>query len=275
MIVRINTPMAVRSMTGFFFKTVVLFLFCVIIIFMRIDKLLCEMNIGSRSEVKELLKKGQILVNGVKLNKPDTKVDEKNVVILYKGKEYYYHSFVYYMMNKPAGIVSATTDEKDETVVDLLKERLKESHSGELTGIPIQDIFPVGRLDKDTVGLLLLTNDGDMAHRLLSPKKHVPKKYYVETDAEITDEMCYLLETGVDIGEKELTKEALVKKLSSQSCYITITEGKFHQIKRMFAAVGLKVRYLKRLSMGSLLLDDSLKEGEIRELTKEEVLKLC
>lgn len=274
MTVRMKIPAAARIMTGFFFKTVVLFLFCVMIIFMRIDKLLCEMNIGSRSEVKSFLKKGQILVNNVAVNKPDTKVDEKTAVITFKGKEYRYAPFAYYMMNKPAGIVSATTDDKDRTVLDLLKENLLQNR-GELTGIPLSDIFPVGRLDKDTVGLLLLTNDGELAHRLLSPKKHVPKTYYVETDGVLTQEAAKCLEQGVDIGEKELTKEAEVEILSEKSCTITITEGKFHQVKRMFQAVDLKVMYLKRLSMGTLKLDEQLAEGEVRKLTQEEVEKLC
>lgn len=242
---------------------------------MRIDKLLCEMNIGSRSEVKNLLKKGQILVNGIKVTKPETKVDEHNAVIGYKGKVYRYSPFVYYMLNKPAGVVSATKDTQDKTVLDILKEQLKTLNNGEMTGVPIDDIFPVGRLDKDTVGLLLLTNDGELAHRLLSPKKHVPKIYYVETDKILEEEKRLLLEQGVDIGEDKLTKEAKVLVCGDKAYRITITEGKFHQVKRMFAAVGLKVLYLKRLSMGTLTLDEKLQEGEIRELTQDEVKALC
>lgn len=254
----------------------VLFLFCVIIIFMRIDRLLCELNIGSRSQVKEYLKKGLIFADGVKISKPDTKVDEKNVVITYSGREYRYQPFVYYMMNKPAGVVSATTDERARTVMDVFAAQMQlHTSSDVLCGIPIKDIFPVGRLDKDTVGLLLLTNDGDLAHRLLSPKKHVPKTYYVELSAPVSQAQTDALQTGVDIGEKALTKEAVVEILGEKCCRITITEGKFHQVKRMFQAVGLTVLYLKRLSMGSLVLDESLKEGEIRELTKQEVTDLC
>ena len=147
-------------------------------------------------------------------------------------------------------------------------------HRGELTGIPVQDIFPVGRLDKDTVGLLLLTNDGGLAHDLLSPKKHVEKRYYVRTDKVLSERMLEQLEKGVDIGEKELTLPSKVEKESQNTCFITITEGKYHQVKRMFAAVGLQVTYLKRISMGGLTLDDELKEGQIRELTEEEVNEL-
>lgn len=266
---------AVRNIMRFFFKVVVLFLFYVIIIVMRIDKLLCEMNIGSRSEVKNLLKKGQILVNGTKVVKPDTKVDEKTAVISYKNHDYQFKPFFYYMLNKPAGTVSATTDEKETTVIDLLKNSLASINENGLVGIPIHDIFPVGRLDKDTVGLLILTNDGQLAHNLLSPKKHVPKKYYVELDSFLTEENIYLLENGVDIGEKELTGKANIEKISETTCYITISEGKFHQVKRMFGTVGLHVNYLKRLSMGNLVLDSNLKEGEIRPLTQEEVNHLC
>ena len=234
---------------------------------MRIDRLLCELNIGSRSQVKDLLKKGLITVDGSKITKPDSKVDEKTAVITYAGKEYRYQPFAYYMMNKPAGVVSATTDERDRTVLDVFKSCMPE--------VSTKDLFPVGRLDKDTVGLLLLTNDGELAHRLLSPKKHVPKTYYVETDFEITKEMITQLEAGVDIGEKALTKEAVLELTGAKSCHLTITEGKFHQVKRMFQAVGLHVVYLKRLSMGGLRLDENLKEGEVRLLYEEEVKALC
>ena len=149
----------------------VLFSVCVIIIAMRIDRFLCELNIGSRREVKELLKKGEILINGKKGLKPDDKVDELTAVVSYRGKEFRYRPYVYYMMNKPAGVVSATEDLRDKTVLDLLKEQLSQHDNKDLYGIPSDDIFPVGRLDKDTVGLLLLTNDGALSHRLLSPEK--------------------------------------------------------------------------------------------------------
>ena len=242
---------------------------------MRIDKLLCEMNIGSRSEVKGLLKKGQILVNGIQVTKPEAKVDEHSVVVTFKGKEYRYRPYVYYMLNKPAGVVSATTDDYDETVLDLLRKHLLMRNGGEEAGIPINDVFPVGRLDKDTVGLLLLTNDGELSHRLLSPKKHVPKTYYVETNEVLYEDMRLNLEKGVDIGDEKLTKDASVTVIGDKKYQITITEGRYHQVKRMFGAVGLKVLYLKRISMGRLVLDDSLKEGEIRDLTGEEVEALC
>ncbi len=233
------------------------------------------MNIGSRSEVKGLIKKGLITVNGEKVTNPDRKTDETTAVISFRGKEYRYQPFVYYMMNKPHGVVSATEDPFETTVLDILKECLKKQYGGDLSGIPLKDIFPVGRLDKDTVGLLLLTNNGELAHDLLSPKKHVEKSYYVQTDLPITEEAAERLIRGVDIGEKKPTKQAKLKLTGQKECIITVTEGKYHQIKRMFRAVALKVIYLKRLSMGSLVLDENLPEGSVRELTQEEVSQLC
>lgn len=245
------------------------------IIFMRIDRLLCEMNIGTRSQVKELIKRGQICVNGSVVVKPEMQVDESDVTVSCQGKDYHYRKYVYYMMNKPAGIITATKDERERTVLDLFKEQIPELNQGELSGVPVNDIFPVGRLDKDTVGLLLLTNDGELSHRLLSPKKHVPKTYFVQTNLPVSDEMISLLEAGVMIGEVEKTLPAVVERQKDKECLITITEGKYHQIKRMFQAVGVMVVFLKRLSMGTLVLDETLLEGQIRELTKEEVSSLC
>ncbi|NBJ91480.1 rRNA pseudouridine synthase [bacterium 1xD42-62] len=244
--------------------------------FMRIDKLLCEMNIGSRSQVKEYIRKGQIFINGVKVMRPEMQVEEDALQICCNGKEYSYRPYVYYMMNKPSGIVTATSDKKDKTVLDLLKEQLKAQYEGDLAGIPVKDIFPVGRLDKDTVGLLLLTNNGPLAHRLLSPKKHVPKRYLVKTDSPLGEEGLMRLTQGVRIGEHEITLPAEISEADEENTYfITITEGKYHQVKRMFQAAGAKVIYLKRLSMGSLSLDEELLEGQIRELTKKEVADLC
>lgn len=247
---------------------------------MRIDRLLCEMNIGTRSRVKELLKKGLVTVNGITVTKADTKVDEKTDRIICQGKEYFYRPFVYYMMNKPAGVISATTDIRDRTVWDLFCEQISEENDGDLIGIPVKDIFPVGRLDKDTVGLLLLTNDGEMAHRLLAPGSHVPKKYLVKINRPLDADAITQLQNGVDIGEKTLTRPARLEYNDENApenpeYYLTITEGKFHQVKRMFQAVGREVIYLKRVSMGSLELDKTLLEGQVRELTQKEVDALC
>lgn len=243
------------------------------IIFMRIDKLLCEMNIGSRSQVKELIKKGFICVDSIVIKKPETHVDENTVTVTCQGKTYRYVPYVYYMMNKPSGVITATQDGEERTVLDVLRAELLKKEG--LTGIPLRDISPVGRLDKDTVGLLLLTNNGALSHSLLSPKNHVPKKYFVKTDGPISDEMVQALENGIMIGPEEKALPAIIEDRKDDQCTITITEGKYHQVKRMFHAVGRNVTYLKRLSMGTLVLDQRLGEGQVRELTKEEVDALC
>lgn len=234
------------------------------------------MNIGSRSRVKELIRKGVVFADGHAVKKPDTQVDENAVQIICQGKIYTYRPYVYFMMNKPSGVITATVDTKERTVLDLLKEHLGEGVMPETSGsIPIRDIFPVGRLDKDTVGLLLLTNDGALAHRLLSPQKHVSKEYFVRSRDPLTEEMTKALEEGVFIGKGEKTRPAQILWQEGDQCRIAITEGKYHQIKRMFHQVGTEVVYLKRLSMGSITLDERLEEGQLRELTKEEVTNLC
>ncbi|PHU33648.1 pseudouridine synthase [Pseudobutyrivibrio ruminis] len=228
---------------------------------MRLDKLLVELNIGTRSEVKALLKKGLIFVDGQKAIKPETKVDENAVVISYQGKEYTYQKFSYYVMNKPKGLITATEDAHDRTVMDLFYEKCPDAPKG---------LAPVGRLDKDTTGLLLITNDGKLAHELLSPKKHVDKTYFVTLDGQLSAEDIAALEAGVRIGEGDLTAPATVKYESGNTCYITIHEGKFHQVKRMFFAVGREVLELKRTSFGQLILDEEdLPIGHINKLKCE------
>lgn len=217
------------------------------------------MEIGTRSQVKEMIKKGQVSVNNEVIKKADYKFDENSAKVCVKEKEISYQKFYYYMLNKPAGVVSATTDNHDKTVLDLLKDALG------------KDLFPVGRLDKDTEGLLLITNDGVLSHNLLSPKKHVDKTYLVKTAETVTLDMIHALEQGVDIGEEKITLPAKVKLLEEKEIELTIMEGKFHQVKRMLKAVGNEVVYLKRLSMGSLILDEALKLGEYRILTEKEV----
>ena len=228
----------------------------------RLDKFLCEMEIGTRSQVKDMIKKGQVSVDGEVIKKADFKFDEKTTRVCVNEKEISYQKFFYYMLNKPAGVVSATTDNHDKTVLDLLKEA------------PGKDLFPVGRLDKDTEGLLLITNDGELSHNLLSPKKHVEKTYLVKTAESVTTDMIQALEKGVDIGEEKITLPAKVKVLEDKEMELTITEGKFHQVKRMLKAVNNEVVYLKRLSMGSLLLDANLELGEYRSLTEMELSEL-
>ncbi len=229
---------------------------------MRLDKFLCETGFGTRSEVKNLLKKGLVTVNGEVVKKPEQKIDEHTDKVICNGVPASYTEYVYLMLHKPAGVVSATEDRRERTVLDLLD------------GEQIRDLFPVGRLDKDTEGLLLLTNDGELSHRLLSPKKHVDKTYYAEIEGTVTEEHVAQFLKGLDIGEKKLTLPAKLEILAGgpqSKIRVTIHEGKFHQIKRMFRAVGCEVTYLKRLSMGSLVLDESLLKGEYRHLTDEEV----
>ena len=194
----------------------------------------------------------------------DLKIEESNDKVSIDGRELSYTRFVYYMFHKPAGCVSATKDNQDKTVLDYIN---KEDYK--------PDLFPVGRLDKDTEGLLLITNDGDLAHRLLSPKKHVPKTYYVKIKAPLSETDIKLLEEGIDIREEKKTLPAKVEILKEQEILLTISEGKFHQVKRMLLAVENEVLYLKRLSMGSLKLDENLKAGEYRALTGEEIEELC
>lgn len=230
---------------------------------MRIDKLLAASGYGSRKDVKQLLKQGAVEVNGQVLKEAKQHVDHESDLITVHGEEVYYREFIYLMMNKPPGVISATEDVRDETVVDLLEP----SHA-------VFQPFPVGRLDKDTEGLLLLTNDGVLSHQLLSPKKHVPKTYFAVIDGEVTDEDGRIFQRGVTLDDGYVTKPADLKILKSglrSDIELTITEGKFHQVKRMFAAVGKRVVYLQRISMGPLQLDEDLEIGEYRELTEEEI----
>lgn len=230
---------------------------------MRLDKLLSNMGYGSRKEVKLLLKQKAVTVDGAYVKDAALHVDPEKQEVSVFGERVNYTEFVYFMMNKPPGVISATEDLRDETVIDLL-EPLHQHFQP----------FPVGRLDKDTEGLLLLTNDGSLAHNLLSPKKHVPKVYYAQIEGIVTEEDCDKFAQGVELDDGYVTKpgELIILKSAPQSeIELTIQEGKFHQVKRMFEAVGKRVTYLKRLSMGNLKLDDSLKLGEYRELTAEEL----
>lgn len=232
---------------------------------MRLDRFLCETGFGTRSQVKELLKKGQVLVNGQAAKRPEQKIEEGKDVVLCGGKQAVYAPAVYLMLYKPAGTVSATEDAKERTVLELLD-----------TG-DRRDLFPVGRLDKDSEGLLLLTSDGELAHRLLSPKKHVDKVYYARVEGRVAEEHAERFAAGLDIGEKAPTLPAALEILKSgeiSEVRVTVREGKFHQVKRMFAAVGCRVIYLKRLRMGTLALDETLKAGEYRRLTEDEIWDL-
>lgn len=230
---------------------------------MRLDKLLSNMGYGTRKEVRQLLKNGAVRVNDKVEKKSGAHIDTKVDRVTYLGEPVVYQEFIYLMMNKPQGVLSATEDTRDKTVVDLLSSDYRHFEP-----------FPVGRLDKDTEGFLLLTNDGKLAHNLLSPKKGVPKMYYAHVSGIVTEEDCLQFEKGVTLDDGYETKPGKLNILKSgeiSEIELTITEGKFHQVKRMFEAVGKKVIYLKRLSMGPLTLDASLSLGAYRVLTEDEV----
>lgn len=230
---------------------------------MRLDKLLANMGYGSRKEVKQLLKQKAVTVDGDYVKDAALHVDPEKQIVSVFGERVVYTEFVYFIMNKPPGVISATEDLRDETVIDLL-EPLHQHFQP----------FPVGRLDKDTEGLLLLTNDGQLAHNLLSPKKHVPKVYYAQIEGVVTEEDAGKFANGVELDDGYVTKPGklvILKSAQQSEIELTIQEGKFHQVKRMFEAVGKRVTYLKRISMGSLKLDENLALGEYRELTAEEL----
>lgn len=233
---------------------------------MRLDKLLSNMGFGTRKEVKILMKKGSVRVNEVAVKDAALHVDTVKDEVTVLGQKVVYKEFMYLMMNKPQGVLSATEDKRDQTVIDLLDEEYN-----------IFEMFPVGRLDKDTEGFLLLTNDGKLAHNLLSPKKGVPKTYYAHIEGIVTEEDTKQFSEGVTLDDGYETKPGQLRILKSadiSEIELTITEGKYHQVKRMFEAVGKQVVYLKRLSMGPLSLDETLALGSYRELTEEELQEL-
>lgn len=233
---------------------------------LRLDKYLADMGLGTRSEVKQAVRKGRVQVNGQTVREPEYKTDTETDQVWFNGQPAVYWEYEYYMLNKPAGVISASEDPRERCVVDLIESRKR------------KDLFPVGRLDKDTEGLLLITNDGGLAHRLLSPKKHVDKVYYARVQGRVTQEDAELFRRGVDIGEKKQTLPAELRILNAgeiSEIELTIREGKFHQVKRMFHAAGKEVLYLKRLQMGPLRLDESLKPGEYRTLNMQELDILC
>lgn len=232
---------------------------------LRLDKYLADMGIGARSEIKTWIRKGRVTLNGEICTKPECKVNTSSDEVLFDEAKVGYVDYCYIMLHKPVGVVSATQDNVSETVLDLITDKQR------------KDLFPVGRLDKDTEGLLLITNDGELAHRLLSPKKHVDKVYYAKVAGRVSEEDVRAFEEGVDIGEESITLPAklrILKTADISEIELTIQEGKFHQVKRMFEAVGKEVLYLKRLSMGSLILDPELKPGEYRDLTADELALL-
>ena len=228
---------------------------------MRLDKYLAHVGLGTRKEVKEFIRKSRIQVNGEIIKKEDTKIDENKDTICFDGQVLSYKKYVYYMLNKPQGVISATFDPHSKTVLDCFDCFLPD------------DVFPVGRLDKDTEGLILISNDGALAHRLLSLKYHVDKKYYVKCETEISDEMIDILQKPIELKD-ESYQPGKVERISNHEIYLTIQEGKFHQVKRMVHFAGNEVAFLKRVAFGSLILDDHLRPGDYRELTKDEIMNL-
>lgn len=237
----------------------------------RLDKILVSQNVGSRKEVQKLIKAGQVTVDGEVCKRPEAKLEAEASKIAVNGEVLNFQRYVYIMMNKPAGVLSASNDKNAETVIDLLPPEMKR-----------RGLFPAGRLDKDTTGLLIITDDGDFAHNMLAPKKHVYKLYRAETDKEITESHIAEFEKGIvfedgtqclpaglfkDCPLDEADKKFFAGENSGTVGFVRICEGKFHQVKKMFAAVGLKVVSLKRLSVGGLLLDVKLKPGEARYLS--------
>ncbi|MEI5993731.1 pseudouridine synthase [Candidatus Enterococcus mansonii] len=236
---------------------------------MRLDKFLADTGVGSRKEVKQLLKKSLVAVNGTIVKDGKMHINENEDTVTFSGEQLTYQQFYYYMLHKPQGVISATKDKRDQTVIDLLQdEDFRE------------DLFPVGRLDKDTEGLLLLTNDGQLAHQLLSPKKHVDKEYFAKvagimTEADVQQFAAgFALTNGEVVKPSTLTIESVDEINEESSIRLIIQEGKFHQVKRMVEAVNKKVVYLKRLRMGDLWLDERLELGEYRSLTGKELERL-
>lgn len=227
----------------------------------RLDKVLSSQNVGSRKEIGMMAKKGRITVNGVVVKKADQKVDPEQDVIAVDGVEITFQRFVYYMMHKPAGVLSAARDSRAETVVDLLPPEMVR-----------RDLFPAGRLDKDTEGLLILTDDGDFAHRMLSPKKQIYKEYHARLDHPVGEVDVELFAKGLELSDMTClpAKLRILEDGAEPLVSIEICEGKFHQVKRMFAARGCTVTYLKRVRIGSLRLDETLEKGQTRALTEAE-----
>lgn len=226
----------------------------------RLDKIIASMGVYSRREVKTLVKEGKVLADGKIARSAEDKYDPTQVKITIAGEAFDYRRNTYLMLHKPAGVLSATEDGKGQTVLDLLPKEYSK-----------MGLFPVGRLDKDTEGLLLLTDDGDMAHALLSPKKHVDKVYYARVDGNLSQTDCDAFAAGITLPDGLSCKPGKLEMLSDNEALVTIHEGKFHQVKRMLAYLGKPVLYLKRLQMGSLRLDEALAAGEYRLLSKEEI----
>ena len=233
----------------------------------RLDKIISNLGYGSRKEIKALVKKGLVKVDGEVVKDNGVLIDPEKSVININGEDLFYREYIYLKMNKPDGVISATYDNREETVIDLLEVEHQ-----------VFNPFPVGRLDKDTVGLLLLTNDGELNHRLISPKWHVDKVYYAKIDKAVDEKDVEAFKNGITLDDGYKCKEGKLEIINSSNegaeVMVTIQEGKYHQVKRMFEALGKTVVYLKRTEFGGLPLDQELEEGEYRELTEDELALL-
>ncbi|MCC8075404.1 MAG: 16S rRNA pseudouridine(516) synthase [Clostridiales bacterium] len=230
---------------------------------LRLDKLLADTGLWSRKEARDLIRRGQVTVDGAVVKQPEAKVDPAQSSLTAAGQPVVWQKYTYIMMNKPGGVLTATEDRRQPTVLDLLPQELRR-----------KQLRPVGRLDKDTEGLLLLTDDGALAHRLLAPKSHVDKVYYAETEGTVDEDDVAAFAAGMTLGDGLVCQSAGLERLGPDRCLVTLREGKFHQVKRMLAARGKPVQYLKRLSMGALTLDEALEPGAWRPLTEEETRKV-
>ena len=230
---------------------------------LRVDKYLADLGVASRKELRELIRSGRVSVDGAVCRMPEQKIDPDTQAVSLDGEPLRYRSFRYFMMDKPAGVVTATEDRSQRTVLDLLPEDLRRL-----------DLFPVGRLDKDTSGLLLLTNDGDFAHRVISPKSCVEKRYYASIDGEVKDTDIAAFAEGLTLRDGTRCLPAGLQDLGPGRCLVTVTEGKYHQVKRMLAARGKPVTSLRRLAIGALELDESMEPGGLRELQETDLCKL-
>lgn len=230
---------------------------------MRLDRFLAVNKYGTRQEVKKILRAGRVTVGGQVINRPEYKLDEETAEVAVDGRIISYEKYHYIMLYKPVGCVSSTYEKGERSVLSYIDE------------VYADGLFPVGRLDKDTLGLLLLTDDGVLAHQLLSPSKHVDKRYYVELEQDVPEDAVLQFQNGIDIGDEDRTMPAVLELTSHpRHVYVTLHEGRYHQIKRMFEALDNRVVNLKRISMKELVLDESLRPGEYRKLTEEEVIKL-
>lgn len=230
---------------------------------MRLDRFLAINKYGTRQDVKKIIRAGRTAVDGQVIKNPEYKLEEDSAKVTVDGNPVNYEKYHYIMLYKPAGCVSTTYEKGERSVLSYINE----TYAG--------DLFPVGRLDKDTQGLLLLTNDGALSHRLLSPSKHVEKRYYVELEREVPKEAAEKFREGIDIGDEDKTMPAVLEFTSHPNhVYVALHEGRYHQIKRMFEALDNRVSYLKRISMKELVLDETLKPGEYRKLTEEEIISL-